>query len=69
MNDSLGHAAGDQHDSSQADATTGRLQLLEELRRGIDRDELHLFYQPRIRLPSGLVDGVEALVRWQHPAS
>ncbi len=44
-----------------------RLQLGEELRHGIARDQLELWYQPQIALATGEVAGVEALVRWRHP--
>jgi EAL domain-containing protein (putative c-di-GMP-specific phosphodiesterase class I) len=44
-----------------------RLAMLGELRRGLDRGELFLEYPPKVRLSTGKVTGVEALVRWQHP--
>lgn len=47
--------------------TPQRLALLGELRRGIERNELFLQYQPKIAVASNKVIGVEALVRWMHP--
>ena len=37
------------------------------LRRGMDRGELVLHYQPELDIATGQVVGVEALVRWAHP--
>src|SRR5580704_4779730 len=44
-----------------------RLALFGELRRGLDRGELELHYQPKIYLSDRRTAGVEALVRWRHP--
>lgn len=44
-----------------------QIELEAELLRGIERDELVMFFQPKINLKSGAMVGVEALVRWQHP--
>lgn len=47
--------------------TPSRLTLLADLRTAIAEDQLVLHYQPKARLTTGQVHGVEALVRWEHP--
>ncbi|SDT19697.1 putative bifunctional diguanylate cyclase/phosphodiesterase [Actinoplanes derwentensis] len=44
-----------------------QLTLLTDLRYAIDRGELELHYQPKVRPADRSVAGMEALVRWRHP--
>ncbi len=44
-----------------------RLALMSMLRQSLDEQALELHYQPLVDFSSGVVTGVEALVRWQHP--
>src|SRR6185312_6355666 len=55
------------YDEADNRSDPSRLALIAELRRGLRRRELVLHYQPKARLASGVVDSVEALVRWNHP--
>ena len=43
-----------------------RLKMESRLRKAIDRNELHLYYQPKVKVQTGEIDGVEALIRWQN---
>jgi diguanylate cyclase (GGDEF)-like protein len=45
-----------------------RSQLEVEIRHAIDNDELQLHFQPQVNVDEGIVTGVEALIRWQHPS-
>jgi diguanylate cyclase (GGDEF)-like protein/PAS domain S-box-containing protein len=50
-----------------ADEDSGRQELLGELRYAVASNQLVLHYQPQVSLQTGVVVGIEALVRWQHP--
>jgi diguanylate cyclase (GGDEF)-like protein/PAS domain S-box-containing protein len=47
--------------------TRERLLLENSLRQAVEKQQLILFYQPKIDLSSGQMTGVEALLRWRHP--
>ena len=44
-----------------------RLQLTSQLRYAMEREEFLLYYQPKMNLVTGRINGMEALIRWQHP--
>ncbi|CAG9607782.1 hypothetical protein NEOCIP111885_01474 [Pseudoneobacillus rhizosphaerae] len=43
------------------------IELESSLRKGLERDEFILYYQPQISLLTNEIVGVEALVRWERP--
>jgi len=44
-----------------------RFALESELRRAVERNELELYFQPKVWLADGALIGSEALLRWNHP--
>jgi diguanylate cyclase (GGDEF)-like protein/PAS domain S-box-containing protein len=53
-------AAHDQH-------SIRRLTMVSELRGAVGTNAISLHYQPKVSLQSEVVEGVEALMRWEHP--
>jgi len=47
--------------------TVERLELESDLSRALERGEFLLYYQPKVEVATGLITGVEALLRWKHP--
>jgi len=62
---SRGRAGYQFHDADQSVRARERVQLDGDLRRAIERGELELFYQPKVRVSDGGVVGAEALLRWR----
>lgn len=44
-----------------------RIDLEQNLKRALERDEFLLYYQPQIQLSTRKIIGAEALIRWVHP--
>lgn len=67
------HAKGDGkngyrlYNSEMNQQTSDRLALQHDLRKALDLQQLFLMYQPKFDAFSGIMTGVEALIRWQHP--
>ncbi len=52
-------------DAAMAMQVNRRLELGKMLRKGLDKNEFGLQYQPKVRLSGGTITGMEALVRWR----
>ncbi|NNC68727.1 MAG: EAL domain-containing protein [Gammaproteobacteria bacterium] len=46
---------------------TNKVEIEQDLRQSLDREELDVYYQPKYDLQTSKVMGIEALVRWNHP--
>jgi diguanylate cyclase (GGDEF)-like protein len=60
----------DQHavfDPAMRESFQKHLEMEADLRRAVLRHEFQLRFQPIVRLRTGEISGLEALVRWQHP--
>ena len=44
-----------------------QLAMETNLRRALEKNQLKLFYQPKIDISRNMIIGVEALLRWEHP--
>jgi len=54
------------YSSSMNAASYKRLALETSLRKALDRQEFLLHFQPQVEISSGMISGMEALLRWNH---
>ena len=64
---SRGKARWELFDAAMRERALARLQLDTDMRRGLERGEFCLHYQPILALAGDHLAGFEALVRWEHP--
>ncbi len=62
-----GKARSEVFDVAMHQSAIDRLQLESELRKGLERNEFLVVYQPVISLQNGAITGFEALTRWCKP--
>ncbi len=62
-----GRARFELFDDAMRGRLVKRLDREKQLRRGLERDELVLYYQPIFAVADESAVGAEALIRWQHP--
>lgn len=56
------------YDAAMNTMAEERLQLETELHYALERNEFLFHYQPKLNLETGRIQGVEALIRWNHPS-
>ena len=64
---SQGRSRFEVFDAGMREQAIARLELESDLRRAVDNQEFVLYYQPKVRLTTDTIVGVEALIRWRHP--
>lgn len=55
------------YDEKLSKKTENYIEMISEIRHGIMNEEFVLYYQPIVDLKNGDLQGVEALIRWEHP--
>ncbi|MEM9486310.1 MAG: EAL domain-containing protein, partial [Cyanobacteria bacterium P01_F01_bin.116] len=64
---SIGKARYEIFSTQMLTQSANRFSLEADLHQAIEQNQLRLHYQPLVCLKTGLIQGFEALVRWQHP--
>ncbi len=64
----LGRNRVSEYSAELGESVTERFEIEKGMRLGMENNEFHLYYQPKMEFRSGKMLGVEALIRWHHPA-
>ena len=62
-----GKACFEIFDERMRSSVLGLLELETELRRAVENEDFVMHYQPIVSIDAGRLEGMEALVRWEHP--
>lgn len=54
-------------DPMKDEAARSEVAALQRLQLALQQNEFELYYQPKVDMQRGIVTGVEALIRWNHP--
>ncbi len=70
MHQAKNHGGGgyEFYSDSMQEVVARRLALDNGLRHALENNEFELFYQPKVDLGTNQITGMEALLRWRHPA-
>ncbi len=62
-----GKGRSERYDGQMLRDTEDHRRLQTDLRPALEEDQFELYFQPCIKVSTGAVHGVEALIRWNHP--
>ena len=63
----LGRNRSSEYSAELGESAIERFEIEKGMRLGMENNEFHLYYQPKMEFSSGRMLGVEALIRWHHP--